>query len=216
MTPTLLELMDGLIIQALDALRGTGFGAGVGAVLLLQVDARAGALAQVEAVMAAGSPSDLAATTDATESRELLDIRRAVFPALQRLGALLVEDVCVPVSQLAEMTCAVVEIGLEHGVQACTVAHAADGNLHPVIVNDGDDRAVEGAAEAIFQRAQNLGGTVSGEHGIGRLKRDWLARELGEVAVDVQHRIKSALDPLGILNPGAIHRPVMRADQTAG
>lgn len=203
-SPTLVELMDDLVVSALDQARGTGFGRGVGAVLVLQVDDTPSAQAAVSTAMAKGGAIDVAVTGDQGEATELLNIRRAAFGALQRLGTLLVEDVCVPVTHLAEMVSAVAEIGAAHGVRTCTVAHAADGNLHPVIVRDGDTRAEEAAADAIFGRAQALGGTVSGEHGIGRLKRHWLETELGEVALDIHRSIKQALDPLGLLNPGAV------------
>ena len=203
-TPTLAELMDGGVVAALDASRGTGFGRGVGAVLVGQVDDSPSAVTVVEAAMSAGGALDVALTTDPREANELLDIRRAAFSSLQHLGTLLTEDVCVPVSHLAQMARAVVEIGVAHGVRTCTVAHAADGNLHPVIVRDGDQDAEEAAARAIFRQAQELGGTVSGEHGIGRLKREWLAAELGDTSLAVQRQIKRALDPLSLMNPGAV------------
>ncbi|GAA1956681.1 FAD-binding oxidoreductase [Amycolatopsis minnesotensis] len=205
-SPTLVELMDELVVSALDQARGTGFGPSVGSVLVLQVDDAPAAQASISTAMAVGNAIDVAVTSDQGEAAELLNIRRATFAALQRLGPLLLEDVCVPVTHLAAMVSAVAEIGAAHGVRTCTVAHAADGNLHPVIVRDGHTRAEEAAADAIFRQAQALGGTVSGEHGIGRLKRHWLETELGEVALDIQRNIKQTLDPLGLLNPGAVIR----------
>jgi glycolate oxidase len=203
-TPTLLELMEGLVVTALDRARGTGFGSDTGAVLIVQLDDAPGVRDLLSAAMTRGGTVDLAVTDDPQEATELLDIRRAAFGALQALGPLLVEDVCVPPSRLAEMVSAVVDIAADLGVQACTVAHAADGNLHPVLLLGDDPRAERRAADAIFHRAQRLGGTVSGEHGIGRLKREWLAQELTPVALDVQQSLKATLDPLGLLNPGAV------------
>jgi glycolate oxidase len=91
-------------------------------------------------------------------------------------------------------------------VRIFTIAHAADGNLHPIIVVDPHESVTEGPAKAalgeMFRLAQSLGGTLTGEHGVGLLKRDWLRDELGDVSLEVQHAIRRALDPQGILNPG--------------
>jgi glycolate oxidase len=92
------------------------------------------------------------------------------------------------------------EIGAQYDVVIATVGHAGDGNLHPSLVVDSD-RAMR-AAEAIYMAALELGGTITGEHGIGVLKRDWLPAEIGEVGMDVQRAVKATFDPLGILNPG--------------
>lgn len=206
--PTLLELMDATTVRALDAYRGTGFGSGVGAVLIVQVEDLPGAASQVAQIARAHAATDVVTTSEAPEARELLDIRRAALPAKQRLGRTLVEDVCVPVSRLADLIDAVEAVAAATGVIVSCVAHAGDGNAHPVlIVPSGEDgeRRVWAAADRIFTIALELGGTVSGEHGIGRLKRRWLADELGEVALQVQRGIKAVLDPAGILNPGAVH-----------
>jgi glycolate oxidase len=91
-------------------------------------------------------------------------------------------------------------IGAEYDVVIATVGHAGDGNLHPSLVVDSD--RAQPAAEAIYLAALELGGTITGEHGIGVLKRDWLPAEIGEVGMDVQRAVKKTFDPLGILNPG--------------
>jgi glycolate oxidase len=118
-----------------------------------------------------------------------------------------VEDVCVPCSELATLIDRIEAVAADAGVPIACVAHAGDGNVHPVLVvpeePGGEDR-VWAAADRIFRSALDLGGTVSGEHGIGRLKRRWLAEEVGAVSMDVQRAIKAALDPLGVLNPGAV------------
>ncbi|HVB26493.1 MAG TPA: FAD-linked oxidase C-terminal domain-containing protein, partial [Mycobacteriales bacterium] len=208
--PLLLELMDALHVRAIDELRGTGFGSAVGAVLVLQLDDAPDSAATLHRIADAGGASDVALTTDAAEARDLLDIRRAAYPAMQRVGRTLVEDVCVPRSRLADMVAAVEQTGADTGVLVGSVAHAGDGNVHPILVlpeePDGNDR-LWAAADQIFRTALQLGGTVSGEHGIGRLKRRWLADEVGTTSLDVQRAIKSALDPTGILNPGAIFEP---------
>ena len=205
--PTLLELMDATTVRAIDAYRGTGFGAGVRAVLIVQVDAAPGAAEIVERIARDHGATDAALTTDESEARELLDIRRAALPAKQQLGRTLVEDVCVPVSRLADLIDLVERVSAETGVVVSCVAHAGDGNAHPVLIvpetPDGEER-VWVAADRIFTAALALGGTVSGEHGLGRLKRRWLADELGETSLDVQRAIKATLDPMGICNPGAV------------
>jgi glycolate dehydrogenase FAD-linked subunit len=205
--PLLAELIDAGHVVALDAARGTGFGSQVHAVLIVQVDDVPGAGDAVEKVATAHGATDVALTTDPAESTALIDIRRAAYPSMQQYGRTLVEDVCVPCSSLATLIDRIETIAASSEVQIACVAHAGDGNVHPVLVvpdaPDGEDR-VWTAADRIFTAAIDLGGTVSGEHGIGRLKRRWLADEVGEVSIDVQRSIKAALDPLGILNPGAI------------
>lgn len=93
----------------------------------------------------------------------------------------------------------------------CVVAHAGDGNTHPVVVFDPDDAESQARAERAFSEVMDLaiamGGTITGEHGVGRLKRDWLPKQLGDDVMWVTRRVKDALDPLGILNPGAVLRP---------
>jgi glycolate oxidase len=205
--PLLAELIDAGHVVALDAARGTGFGADVRAVLITQVDDVPGAGAAVETVAKTHGAREIALTTDAAESRELIDIRRAAYPSMQQYGRTLVEDVCVPVSRLATLIDRIENVAAGTDVRIACVAHAGDGNVHPVLVvprDDDGETKVWAAADRIFGSALDLGGTVSGEHGIGRLKRRWLAEEVGEVSIDVQRSIKRALDPLGILNPGAV------------
>ena len=205
--PTLLELMDATTVRAVDVYRGTGFGTDVRAVLIAQLDDGPGAAESIERVALAHGATDVAVTTDDAEAKELLDIRRSALPAKQRLGRTLVEDVCVPVSRLADLIEAVEQISQATDVVVSCVAHAGDGNAHPVLIvpeGEGGEERLWTAADRIFTTALELGGTVSGEHGIGRLKRRWLAMEQGETAQQVQRGIKALLDPAGILNPGAV------------
>ncbi|MDP9100820.1 MAG: FAD-binding protein [Actinomycetota bacterium] len=206
-SPTLLELIDHGHVRAIDAYRGTGFGESVHALLVMQVEDRDGATGDVERLAREYGATEVAVTTDADESRELLDIRRAAYPAMQAVGRTLVEDVCVPCSMLATLIERVESIAAQTGVQVACVAHAGDGNAHPVLVvpdgPDGTERLWD-CADQIFRAALSLGGTVSGEHGIGRLKRRWLGEDVGETSLSVQRAIKAALDPLGLLNPGAL------------
>lgn len=145
-------------------------------------------------------------TLDADEGEAMLAVRRAMHPAMESLGIVLIEDMAVPRSRLAEMFAAIRAIGDRYGMAIPTVAHAGDGNLHPNFIYTGEEvpEKVWLAAGELFEAALALGGTLTGEHGIGTLKRRWLADELGEAQVQLQRRIKAAFDPTGILNPGKV------------
>ena len=134
--------------------------------------------------------------------------RRAAFPALERQGITLLEDVAVPRGRIVDLVAAVERIAAEHEIAIGTFGHVGDGNLHPTLIMPRGDDAARGraleAAEAIVAVTLSLGGTISGEHGIGLLKRDQLARELGPEGLRVSWAIKNALDPLGIMNPGKV------------
>lgn len=136
----------------------------------------------------------------------LLAARRQALPAIERLGRPLIEDIAVPRSRMAEAVRSIADISRRHNVPICTVAHAGDGNLHPIVVAGSHGEpipaAAHRAAEEIFGLALDLGGTVTGEHGVGVLKRHWLGRELGTAQHLLQRQIKNLLDPRDILNPG--------------
>ena len=206
--PSLLELMDRATLQAIDDWKHTGFGDGVKALLIAQDDsdtAESGAERMRELCVAEGATmADVSATED--ESRQLLDLRRLSYPAIERLGVALVEDVCVPRTLLPDMVQRIEQAAQRHGVFIATVAHAGDGNLHPVFVFDRGlpevPAEVWSAADDVFSAALELGGTLTGEHGVGIIKRRWLEDELGATSMAVHKAIKAALDPAGILNPG--------------
>jgi glycolate oxidase len=174
---------------------------------LVQTD---GVAAELEADLAAGAlrefATDLAVTSDPDEANQLIAVRRAALPSLEQVGRILIEDISVPRSQLSAAVEAIEAAAETTGVAIYTFAHAADGNLHPVIVlsehQDPMDSEVQAAADLLFAAALRLGGTVSGEHGVGVLKRQWMRRELGEDIEAIQHQLKAAFDPAGILNPG--------------
>ncbi|WLW57470.1 FAD-binding oxidoreductase [Streptomyces sp. YU58] len=201
--PALAELVDGPVLQAIDpALRERG-----AALLVVQCDG-AGAAAEAKAVADLLAPlaTSVQATEDPAEAEALLAARRLALPALERLGRPLIEDIAVPRSRLAEAVREIRAISARHEVPVFTLAHAADGNLHPIIVVDPSlDRLPEAAWEAageIFALALRLGGTLTGEHGVGVLKRQWVAEELGPAAHALQRGLKDLFDPRGILNPG--------------
>jgi len=146
---------------------------------------------------------------DAVEAEALFAARRLAYPALQQRGdPILLEDVCVPRGRLAEMLMRVEEIAARHDTFIANAAHAGDGNLHPLLITPRGDEAAMRRSQAAFAEindvAIDMGGTVTGEHGVGILKLDGTRRELGPIAVAVQRAVKDALDPLGILNPGKV------------
>jgi len=201
--PALAELLDGPVLHAVDP----ALGARGAALLLVQCDG-AGATAEAEQVarVLATTATTMETTADPVEAEALLAARRLALPALERLGRPLIEDIAVPRSRLAEAVREIRAISARHEVPVYTLAHAADGNLHPIIVVDPAlDRLPDAAWEAageIFALALRLGGTLTGEHGVGVLKRQWVADELGPTAHALQRRLKDAFDPHGILNPG--------------
>ena len=150
--------------------------------------------------------TELTMTTDTAEAAELTAVRRAALPALEAVGRVLIEDISVPRSRLPAAVSAVNDAAKSSGVSIYTFAHAGDGNLHPIIVLRPDqeptDPAVVRAADDIFRATLRLGGTVSGEHGVGVLKRTWMRAELGEDVTALQRQLKAVFDPTDILNPG--------------
>lgn len=140
---------------------------------------------------------------------ELLSFRRAMLPSLEVKGKVLIEDVAVPISKLGEMLQAIRSIESQFGIEIPTVAHAGDGNLHPNFIYQEEEvpQHIWSAADAIFRKAIALGGTLTGEHGVGLLKRQWLVDELGQAQWKLQWEIKKLFDPKNILNPGKVFDP---------
>jgi glycolate oxidase len=208
--PSLLELMDSATLRAIDQWKNTGFDTGVQALLIAQDDSesadRGGALMREMCLAAGASMAEVSASEG--ESRQLLELRRLSYPAIERLGVALVEDVCVPRTRLPEMVARIEQAAVRHDVYIATVAHAGDGNLHPVFVFDRGLQevppAVWSAADEVFRAALELGGTLTGEHGVGMIKRRWLGEELGIESMQVHQAIKNALDPESIMNPGKV------------
>jgi glycolate oxidase len=209
--PSIFELVDRVCLKAVNDWKHAGLPESAAALLLAQTDLPEPAAEQVaqaihDEFVAAGA-TDAMLSTDAVEADALFDARRLAYPALEQLGqAMLTEDVCLPRGRLAEMLTRIEEIGVRHGTTIATVAHAGDGNLHPLLLTPhGDDAArirAQAAFDDIVNTAIDLGGTVTGEHGVGLLKRAGAARELGPAVVAMQRAIKTALDPQNLLNPG--------------
>ena len=147
-------------------------------------------------------------TDDLAEGRLLLQARRSVLTSLEVLGTWLTDDVCVPRTEMAALIAACQQISTDVGLTIGVVGHAGDGNMHPTIVYDSADPAQRAGAEVAFGRildaGRALGGTVTGEHGIGRIKQGFLAAEIGTVGLEVHRAIKRALDPMGLFNPGSM------------
>lgn len=203
--PAIMELIGESAMAGISQHLGLDFGGG--SQLILQFD---GPSATLEADAALAIIRSLAGTaelaTDRATGDALFAVRRAFHPAMADLGTVLIEDVCVPRSQLPAMFAAIGEIEQRYGITIPTVAHAGDGNLHPNFIFQGAEVPEEiwSAADELFLAALRLGGTLTGEHGIGLLKRRWLRDELGDVQLELQRQIKAVFDPFGILNPGKV------------
>jgi glycolate oxidase len=209
---SLLEIMDRTTIRAVNKYKRMDLPDDAAAMLIAQSDAggEAGA-ADVAAVAKLcrdhGALECIEADDDA-EGELLLEGRRAALTALEELGTTLIDDVAVPRSRLAEFIGRIEELSAEMDITIGVLGHAGDGNMHPTVVFDQTDPAQAERAQVAFDRVMEigleLGGTITGEHGVGLLKRTWLAEEIGPVALDVHRAIKNALDPKNLLNPGKI------------
>lgn len=206
---SLVEIMDHGSIVAVQAVRDVGIDQDAAAVLFLQSDEpeprRSEAAAEAARLCQTAGASWAGFTSDTAEAEMLLEARRMVSSAVDALGQwTLHEDVAVPVSKVPELIGRIEELSDRHGVRAVTFGHAGDGNLHPALVVDDHPDGLSRALalfDAIADAALGLGGTVAGEHGIGRVKGGLLARELSSDNLDVQRRIKRALDPEGVFAP---------------
>jgi glycolate oxidase len=205
--PSMLELLDEATLRVVDRAQGTDFAARGGALVIAQADGTGAEreIAGIAEVLGKEATWVEQAVDEASTAR-LVAARRLALPSIEASGRALIEDICVPRARLADAFAGVAAIARAHEVEIYSFAHAGDGNLHPIISYPHDaegvpDQVVE-AGDAVFALALRLGGTVTGEHGVGVLKRRWLARELGPASLDVHRSIKQALDPRGILNPG--------------
>ncbi|KGN37192.1 FAD-linked oxidase [Knoellia subterranea KCTC 19937] len=208
---SMVELMDKPTVNQVEDFAPMGLDRDR-ALLIVQSDAPEGAREQEMAIIEmacrdAGSV-DVFVTHDAAEGAQFVQARRLAFPAAEAAGSLLLEDVGVPVPLLPDLVARVEQIGVERGVDVVCVAHAGDGNTHPIVMYDAADpdstQRARAAFDDILTAAIELGGTITGEHGVGRLKRDALPAMLGPDIMELNQRVKDALDPQGILNPGSV------------
>jgi glycolate dehydrogenase FAD-linked subunit len=210
--PSMVELMDNASINIVEDARKMGLDRTAGALLLVQSDAPGAACAAeievAEAACAKHGATECFATSDHDEGEMFVEARRAFFPALEGRGTLMLEDVGAPVPRLPDLLAGIQKIAANWAVEIPVVAHAGDGNTHPTIVFDPADAAAKQRAAVAFteimQLAISLGGTITGEHGVGRLKKELLPTQLGSRVMDLNHQVKALLDPDNILNPGAI------------
>lgn len=208
--PAIMELMDATSLAAVHRKLSLPAPPEGLSQLTIQTDgpaARDEAEVIAEVLRAAGGAVTVAA--DREEGERLLAIRRAMHGAMDPWGTSLIEDVSVPRSAMPAMFDEIARIEKAYGVMIPTIAHAGDGNLHPTFVYPGTEVPPEiwAAADDLFRAAIALGGTLTGEHGIGVLKRRWLADELGDDQWRLQREIARVFDPAGILNPGKVFAP---------
>ena len=208
--PAATELLDGPTLADIDAHAGSALAEGESTVLLIELDGYGieEQLADLTAVLTAAGGT-VRAIEDEAEAEHLWELRRSgrgSGAGGHRLG----EDIAVPKSRLGEIFALLPEIGRRHGVEASAIAHAGDGNLHPSLALPGTDGDAAGplpapllaAADELVRAALDLGGTISGEHGIGTAKHAWLDLELSPASRELQQRLKTAFDPQHLLNPG--------------
>lgn len=203
--PSALELMDRETVAAVEAVHPMGLDA-VGALLMAQSDVGFEEAERIGELFNKAGASYVAVTDDPDEGEMLLAARRMAIPCVERLGAVLIEDVGVPIPKIAELMAAVQQIATEYGTMIPVIGHAGDGNFHPLVTFDPNDanavERAERAFDAVMYAALELGGTVTGEHGIGTLKAGLLGQQVGDDVIDLMRTVKAAIDPAGILNPG--------------
>ncbi|SPM41460.1 FAD/FMN-containing dehydrogenase, partial [Mycobacterium numidiamassiliense] len=209
--PAMLEFMDSVAINAVEDTLRMDLDRGAAAMLVAGSDERGQGGSQdaelMASVFADNDAIDVFSTSDPDEGEAFVAARRFCIPAVEAKGSLLLEDVGVPLPALGKLVTGIARIADERDLIISVIAHAGDGNTHPLIVYDPADAAMTERAHLAFGEimdlAIGLGGTITGEHGVGRLKRPWLDSYLGPEVMELNQRIKQALDPLGILNPGA-------------
>ncbi|ABG95030.1 probable glycolate oxidase FAD-linked subunit [Rhodococcus jostii RHA1] len=212
MRPAMLEFMDRASIGAVEAGMNMGLDLTAHGMLIAQSDSpgedRARETEFMAKVFSDNNASDVFTTDDPKEGEAFTAARRFAIPAVERLGNLLLEDVGVPLPALPALIQGIEDISARREVLVAVIAHAGDGNTHPLIVHDpaNEDETARAniAFGEIMDLAISLGGTITGEHGVGRLKKAWLPNQVGEDVMELTRRIKSALDPQHILNPGAV------------
>lgn len=203
--PSMLEIIDQTTLKAVEQWHPLGFEV-AGSILLLQLDENFELGDSALATCQAHGMVDGMFSTETSDAADLIRVRKLAYPALERLGATLLDDVALPVTKIAEFVEKVEDLADKYKLMIGIFGHAGDGNMHPTIVHDHGDLEGEERAKLAFSEivaiAQNLGGTASGEHGIGSIKRDMVGDETSASVLNLQREIKKLFDPSGILNPG--------------
>lgn len=212
--PATLEFMDNPTIRVVDDFAKLGLPLDMEAILLIEQDggdlaAVENDIASIEAICRAEQADRVEVAATAEEALKLMTARRSALTALARLRpTTILEDATVPRSRIAEMVREIGRIAKKHNVQIATFGHAGDGNLHPTVTTDARDaeeiHRVEEAFADIFEAAIRLGGTITGEHGVGIVKAPYLEWKVGPVGIELMRGIKAAFDPLNLLNPGKL------------
>jgi glycolate oxidase len=214
--PCTLEFLDRTTVRCVEDYTHAGLPLDAEALLLIEVDGHPAPVAEdaerIRALCSAHGAEGVRLAADDAEAKRLADARRSAFSALARLRpTTILEDATVPRSELAGMIRFIQGAAERHRVQIATFGHFGDGNLHPTFLTDERDTEemarVEEAMREIFAHALSLGGTITGEHGVGLAKKAFLPGQLGPEAVGLLRRVKRALDPEGLLNPGKILDP---------
>ncbi|GAB2699901.1 glycolate oxidase subunit GlcD [Paenibacillus thermoaerophilus] len=211
--PATLEFLDRPTLEVVEQFAQIGLPTDAQAVLLIEQDGPPEVvdrdLARMAEICRGHRALSVRVARDENEADGLRAARRSALSALARLApTTILEDATVPRSQIAPMVRAIREIADKYGVRICTFGHAGDGNLHPTCVTDARDpdelHRVEQAFEEIFERAIELGGTITGEHGVGVVKAPYLEMKLGAAGIEAMKAVKQAFDPNGIMNPGKV------------
>ena len=211
--PCTLEFLDRMTATCVEDYAHVGLPTDCDAVLLMETDGHPAAVAdeatQMEALARTHGAREVRTARDEAEALQLASARRNAFSALARQRpTTILEDVTVPRSALATMVGYIAETAAAFGLKIGTFGHMGDGNLHPTFLADERDademHRVHQALEAIVRRTLELGGTITGEHGVGLAKKPWLRQQLGDASLDLMRQIKTTLDPHHLLNPGKI------------
>lgn len=212
MRPSMLEFMDKVSLNAVEDLTKMGLNRTTEGMLIIQSDEpeayAAAEIAEITALCEKNHASEVFSTDDAETGEAFVVARRMAIPAIEQKGSLLLEDIGVPLPQLGALVRGMEAISSARDVTIAVIAHAGDGNTHPLIVFDPMDADEAARAQLAYGEVMDLaialGGTITGEHGVGRLKKGWLGDYLGPDVLALNHKVKAALDPQGILNPGAV------------
>ena len=211
--PCTLEFLDRATVQCVEDFARIGLPTDVEALVLMETDGHPAVVdeeaEQMMQLAKANGARDVRAAADEAEGTKLASARRSAFSALARVRpTTILEDVTVPRSELARMVSFIDAVGKKHRLQIGTFGHLGDGNLHPTFLTNERDHEemhrVEAALEEIVDETLRLGGTVTGEHGVGLAKKGFLKRQLGEGSYELMRTVKHALDPQRMLNPGKI------------
>jgi glycolate oxidase len=214
--PCTLEFLDSKTLRCVEDYAHVGLPVDAEALLLIEVDGHPAAVAddaaRIREICGANAATSVRVAADAAEASRLATARRSAFSALARMRpTTILEDATVPRSELSNMIRFIQETGERHRLEIATFGHFGDGNLHPTFLTDERDademRRVEAAMREIFAHALSLGGTITGEHGVGLAKKAFLRGQMGDGSYALLRQVKRSLDPLGLLNPGKVFDP---------